>query len=349
MSKPIVTLTAVALTAATPVMAAEQAAREDGIAVPVEVSYPERADIYATFDATAHLAAEFEADVVAKVGGEVVEIHVEEGDAITAGQVLARLDGERLRLEMLSARAALEKAERVYERNVDLEARGLISRSMFDGMQFELEALKAQYELAALQYDQATIRSPIDGIVTMRAVKRGQQLQAGTTTFRITDTTELRAELKIPQAELGKFRSGQSAAVSVDSMQTRFPAEVLRLSPTIDRANGTLRVTLSIDNQSGRLAPGMFARFSVAYEKHESTLTVPERAIVSEDEQPAVYLLKDETVVRQNVTIGIRDGQRVEIIDGVDDGDIVVVDGQRSIKDGSRVLARNSSDNRYTG
>jgi membrane fusion protein (multidrug efflux system) len=348
MSKSLIALTATAVCAAAPVLAAEQAAREERIAVPVEVSYPERADVYATFAATAHLASEFEANVVAKVAGEVVEILAEEGDTIAAGQVLARLDGERLRLEMLQARASLEQAEREYERNIDLEARGMISRSMFDGMQFELEALKAQYELAALRYDEATIRSPIDGVVTLRAVRRGEQLQPGAMTFRVTDTSQLQAELKVPQAELAKFKTGQTATLRVDAIPGRFPARVIRLSPTINTENGTFRVTLAIDNADGKLAPGMFARFAVAYEKHESSLTVPERAIVTEDEESAVYLLKDETVVRRAVTLGITDGDRVEILDGVEDGDIVVVDGQGSIRDGSRVLARNSTDTRYT-
>jgi len=111
--------------------------------VPVEVAQPYRVDIFATYDATATIASDADAPVIARVAGEVVELLVEEGDIVTAGQVLARLDGERLRLEMLAAKANLEQARKEYKRNVDLHRRGLISTSMFEGLQYDLAALEA--------------------------------------------------------------------------------------------------------------------------------------------------------------------------------------------------------------
>src|SRR5210317_2614367 len=121
--------------------------------VPVEVAQPFRTDIYAIYEATATITSDADAPVVARVAGDVVELLAEEGDRVTKGQVLARLDGERLRLEMLAAKANLKQARTEYERNVDLHARGLIAASMFDAMRYSLEELEATYEIKKLAYD----------------------------------------------------------------------------------------------------------------------------------------------------------------------------------------------------
>ena len=114
--------------------------------VPVEVARPYRANIDATYSATATIASDHDAPVVARVAGEVIELLVEEGQHVEEGQVLARLDAERLRLEMLAAKANLEQARAEYERNTDLRERGLISESMFDNLQYDLKALEATYD-----------------------------------------------------------------------------------------------------------------------------------------------------------------------------------------------------------
>jgi len=100
--------------------------------VPVETAMPFRSDINATYAASASISSDADAPVTARVAGEIVELLVEEGDRVEAGQVLARLDGERLRLEMLAARANLDRAKKEYERNTDLHERGLVSSAMFE-------------------------------------------------------------------------------------------------------------------------------------------------------------------------------------------------------------------------
>ena len=144
--------------------------------VPVEVAQPFRADLSATYAATATITSDNDAPVVARVSGEVVELLVEEGEYVTEGQILARLDGERLRLEMLAARVNLDQARAEYARNTDLNKRGLISAAAFDNLKYDLQALEATYELKKLNYGYAAIRTPIAGVVASRDVKPGQHL-----------------------------------------------------------------------------------------------------------------------------------------------------------------------------
>ena len=320
------------------------------IPVPVEVTQPSRTDIYAIYAATATITSDADAPVIARVPGEVVELLVEEGDYVVAGQVLARLDGERLRLEMLAAKANLNRASTEYERNIDLSKRGLISASMFDSLQYDLEELEATYKLKQLSYDYSKIRAPIAGVVASREIKPGQNLAINDVAFRITDTKELIAYLHIPQSELSKFDVGHTANIQVASMPgTHFPATIQRISPTIDSRNGTFRATAMIDNANGDLAPGMFGRFTVAYEQHRAALVIPAEALLDEDDESTVYVVSNGEVVRRTVETGIESGGNVEILSGLGDDEIIVVVGHSGLRSGSKVLASNTIPDRYAG
>lgn len=316
----------------------------DAVPVPVEVAYPTRADIFATYDATTTIGSDGDAPVLARVPGEVIALLVEEGEWVKQGQVLARLDGERLRLEMLAAKSNLNKARGEYDRYVDLHEKGLVSASMFEGLKYDLDSLVATYELAKLNYNYSAIRATIAGYVSNRNIKLGQSIRANEEAFRITDTSQLVAYLQIPQTELDKFSAGHSASLSVDAMPNRqFAAEIARISPTIDIRNGTFRATAFIDNSEGKLAPGMFARFTVAYEKHADALLIPRGAIVEEDERTSVYVVRDGQVTRRTIETGIRTADRVEVLNGLSIDEQIVTVGQSALRDGSKVLAQTNS------
>lgn len=322
----------------------------DSTPVPVEVAYPSRTDIYATYDATTTIGSEGDAPVLARVPGEVVELLVEEGDLVSKGQILARLDGQRLRLEMLAAKANLKQARSEYERYVDLNKRGLVSEAMFDGLRYDLDALNASYELTKLNYGYSNIRATISGFVSARSIKLGQNIALGQEAFRITDTDELVAYLQIPQAELSKFAAGHAATLEVDSIPSeKFNAEIVRISPTIDVRNGTFRATAFIDNSTGRLAPGMFARFRIAYEKHPAAMTIPLVAVVEEDDETSVYVVSEGEVSRRRIEVGIVSDKRAEVLAGLEDGEPVVIVGQTSIRDGSKVIAQLDKTDDFAG
>ena len=318
--------------------------------VTVEVAQPFRADIYATYEATATITSDADAPVVARATGEVVEILVEEGDRVTKGQVLARLDGERLELEMLAAKANLKQASTEYERNIDLHERGLIAASTFDALQYDLEELEATYELKKLAYDYSNIRAPISGVVSSRDIKLGQHLSNNDSAFRITDTMELIAHLQIPQSELSKFAAGNAASIEVASMPDEgFTATIARISPTIDTRNGTFRATALISNAEGNLAPGMFGHFTISYEQHTDALVIPAEALIDEDDENTVYIVDDGEVIRRNVKIGIAADGNIEILDGLNENDVIVVVGHSGLRNGSKVLASNANPDSFTG
>jgi len=318
--------------------------------LPVLVTTPETMDIFAAYKTAAAIAADAEAPILARVAGQVVEILVEEGDKVSKGQILARLDGDRLRLEMLQAQANLEKMSREYDRLTNLHERGLVSATTYDGLKYDREALRAVYKLKRLNYSYIDIRATISGVVSSRDINVGTNIEIGEIAFTVSDTSCLVSYLHIPQTELSKFSPGNEAKVTVDAMpDIDFGATVARISPTIDVRSGTFRATLYINNQDGRLAPGMFARFTIAYEKHSNALVIPVEAIVREDSETVVYVVIDGAAVRRAIQAGIQSDGNVEVLSGLDKNDEIVVTGLSGLRDGSRVLASIRAQGNFRG
>jgi membrane fusion protein (multidrug efflux system) len=130
---------------------------------------------------------------------------------------------------------------------------------------------------------------------------------------------------------------------------TDFAATIVRISPTIDARNGTFRATAIIDNADGNLAPGMFGRFTIAYEKHANALVIPANALLDEDDETTVYVVQNDEVVRRSVEVGIEENGRVEILDGLLDEDEIVVVGHSGLRDGSKVFASVTNLDRFAG
>ena len=318
---------------------------EEVAAVPVEVGTPVRGDIFAVYSGTAPIEAFAEADVIAKVAGEVREILVEEGDEVAKGQVLARLDGDRLRLELNQSAANLQKLRRDYERNVDLKEKGLISTGDFDKIRYEMEALEASYNLAKLELDYTQIRAPIDGVVSNRYVRLGNTVAVNDRVFEVTSLDPLVAYLHVPEREYRNIREGQIVGIDIDALAgQRIVAEVTRVSPVVDPATGTFKITIEINDEQRRIKPGMFGRISIVYDQHVNVLQVPRSAILEESGETSVFVVEDGKAIRRQVVTGYSNAGMIEVAEGIDDGDRVVTVGQVGLKDEALVTIINAAE-----
>ena len=189
--------------------------KEDVPAVPVEVAATQRAEMAAMYTGTAPVESDRKALVLPKVQGEIRQVLADEGQRVRAGQLLARLDGDKLRLEVALNEATMNKLERDYNRNLELQQKGLVSATALDNLKYELAAAKANWELARLQLSYCDIRSPIDGNVTQRldVVKVGNTvtpvggvIESGQSAlFVIEDLDTLMLRVNVPERELAKL------------------------------------------------------------------------------------------------------------------------------------------------
>ncbi len=323
--------------------AAKESEDDDSPAIPVETSAATRADIYAMYSGTAPIEADAEAGVIAKVAGEVREILVEEGDDVKSGQLLARLDGDRLRLELMQSQANLRKAQRDHQRNVDLKDRSLISAGDFEKIKYEMDALEASYNLAKLELSYTEIRAPINGVIAERFVKVGNTINVNTITFQVTSLEPLIAYLHIPEREYRRIARGQTAVIAVDALQgSEFQAIVARISPVVDPGTGTFKITVEVSDPSRRLKPGMFGRINIVYDMHAQALQVPRSAIIDEAGETSVFVVEDEKAVRKIIETGYANNGQIEIVAGLTGSEKIVVVGQAGLRDGSKVSIINA-------
>jgi len=324
---------------------AADAEDEETPPIPVETSTPTRGDIYAVYTGTAPIEAFAEANVIAKVGGEVREILVEEGDDVSAGQVMARLDGDKLRLELSESEARLNKLQRDYERNTDLKEKGLISTGDFDKIRYEMDALQASYNLAKLELDYTQITAPISGVVSQRFVKLGNTISANDPAFTVTSLDPLVAYLHVPEREYRNIEQGQMVGIEIDALKgPPIIAAVTRVSPIVDPATGTFKITIEVRDEQRRIKPGMFGRIGVVYDKHDNALQIPRSAILEESGETSVFVVVDDKATRRPVGTGYSDKGMIEITDGLGDDDQVVTVGQVGLKDDATVTIINAVD-----
>lgn len=312
--------------------------KEEDTGIPVETTKVIQGSVTATYAGSASLEAEAEALVAAKVSGIVKKIFVEEGDSVTSGQVLAKLDDEQYKLELNQAESILENLSSEYERNQSLFKNKIVSQESYEKTKSEYNTQKSAYDLARLKLNYTDIKAPISGIVSQRLIKVGNMVKLDQPTFQITDFDPLLAVLHVPEREMSKLQIGFPASLTADAIpDSEFRGKILRISPIVDAGTGTFKVTVEVNDKTRKLKPGMFTRVKIIYDTHENTLLVSKNAILSEDTETWVFVVNDDTATKKEVKIGYSNSTHVEILSGLNVGDIIVTTGLSSLKDGSKI------------
>lgn len=311
---------------------------EEIVVIPVEATTVSRGDISAYYSNTATLEAEQEALVVAKVRGIINQVLVEEGDFVRAGQVIAKIEDEQYRIEAERAKSNMDRLYNDYTRSKELFEKQAISAEEYQNKQFEYEAQKSAYELAKLNQEYTSIKSPISGVISERLIKKGNMIGTDQNVYRVTDFDPLQAILYVPEHEMAKINKNQPAEIKVDALPGQtFKAHVERISPIVDPATGTFKVTVIIDEKSDKLKPGMFGRVKIVYDTRLSTKMIPKVAVMSEDETQSVFVVRDSLAYKKIIKTGYINGRNIEVLEGLEDGEVVVTTGQGSLKDSAKV------------
>jgi len=306
-------------------------------AIPVEVASAARRPIAASYTGTAPLEARGESQVVAKTSGVALNVLVEEGQQVRAGQPLVRLDPDRARLAVAQTEAQMHKLENSYRRSQQLVSQQMISANDVDQIKYDLENMRAQHRMATLELSYTTVLAPISGVIASRSIKDGNFVQINTPIFRIVDISELEATLNVPERELATLKSGQPALLAVDALPGKtFTGRVDRVAPVVDSGSGTFRVVLAFDSASV-LQPGMFGRIKIDYDQRADALVVPRSALLDDENDPAVFAVRNGKASRVPVKLGYTDGAWAEVRTGLRQGDQVVTAGKVALREGSAV------------
>ena len=292
----------------------------------------------ASYSGSASLEARAEAQVVAKTSGVALQVLVEEGDVVRAGQVLVRIDADRARLNLAQADVQVKKLEANFRRASELVKQQMVSVGDHDQLRFDLENARAMLRMAQLELSYTNVTAPISGVVASRSIKPGNFVQINTPIIRIVDNSRLEATLNVPERDLTTLREGLPVRMQVDALAGKtFEGVVDRIAPVVDAGSGTFRVVCAFDPDDGVLQPGMFARIGIDYDSRGAALAIPRTALLEDDGEPAVYVVRDGKAVRTAITTGYVDGGFIEVRDGLAEGERVVTAGKVALRDGSAV------------
>ncbi len=303
----------------------------------VAVEEVQRGDIATYYSATASLDPNKEADVLARVNGIIKSLAAEEGDRVANGQILIEIEDAEYRHRVTQAEVELHQQHLQLERSEKMLAQGLVSAEEADAARSQMKAAEATWQLATLELSYTRVQSPFSGRVVARSVDQGRTVSNGTVLFTLADLSRLLARVHVPAREFRNIQTDQPVQLVVDSTGDRLEGHILLVSPVVDPTAGTIKVTVEIRDFPGSTRPGDFAEISIVTDRHESVLVVPRIAVLTDHEDRVVYVADAETARRRVVEIGFEDDHFTEILAGVEEGDRVVVQGQRSLSDGQKI------------
>jgi RND family efflux transporter MFP subunit len=275
--------------------------------------------------------------LVARTSGPIVELVAEEGMRVEQGQLLARIDDDEIRARLELAKVNLGEAELAHRRATAQYENQILSRELFDQAAAKVEASRAQVRENEVQLAYTSIRAPFRGMIVERHVKFAEHVQSGTPLFRISEFDPLQCPIQVPEKDLARLEVGQPAHLTVEAFPgERFDARVLRVAPVVDSATGTVKVTLEVQTR-GRLRPGMFASVFLETDRHAGALVIPKRALVLESIGDTVYIKDGDVARRRSVRLGFDEGDHVEVVAGLEEGQEVIILGQDSLSDATPI------------
>jgi membrane fusion protein (multidrug efflux system) len=275
-----------------------------------------------------------------------------EGDHVTVGQTIAEITGEDIRLAAGTEASwqRYETARRDHESKLSASQDGLISDMELRQAESTLADAKMELERSRHTENRSKLTTPISGVILHLArddqglpIADGQQVAAGVSVAQIAPIGNLVADVDIVGADVARVRRGLVARIRHHAWEDEpFEGRVVRLAPTLDPATRTLRTEVSVNNDKGLLRPGMFVEVTMITERREDVPVVPREAVTERGGRKVVFVLKGQKVERREVAVGLGDDEIVEIRQGLEAGERIVVRGLETLTDGTRVRVSGS-------
>ncbi len=270
-------------------------------------------------------------------GGRVVEIAVAGGETVAAGDPVIRLDDAAEQAAVADARARLARAAAAFERSRSLQAQGRVAQTTFEGAETDQATAEAALARAMKALEDRTLRAPFGGVIGFLSVDLGAIVDQGEAIATLDDISALDVDFAVPERFFGETRAGAAVRAETEIYPGEtFSGEVTGIDRRIDTVSRSFTARARIPNDGLRLPAGAFMRVTLVLEARESVVA-PEEAIVSEAGARYVYVVEDGAARRRAVTLGQRLPGRVAILDGLEDGELVITRGVQQARDGAPV------------
>ena len=340
----ILTLLLVAIVALTAyrlaIFASEKMNPEEEEVTPVNVKVitAEYGSITQTTPLSGRITPVDEVAIVPLASGQVTAVYAEVGDYVHAGSVLFEIDKGQIITTYNQAKAAYDLAATTYANMEELYAEGAVSKSDYDSARVQYISAEESFNAAAEAYSYYSVTSPIDGYVTSMSVSVGS-IAGQSMAASVADTSALEISTTVSEYLASMINVGDEVNVYVSSLGDEpYKGTITEFSPAPAMGTLTYPVTISLENKNGDLMSGMFAEVEIVTDEAENTICIPSDAVILKDSKSVAVLLDSENIPRYSeVSTGIDNGSYVQILSGVNEGDIVVVSGQDFVTEGEAV------------
>jgi membrane fusion protein (multidrug efflux system) len=313
-----------------------------GGAIPVETASVEATRLPQAITAVGSLRSDESVTLRPEVAGRIAAIQFKEGQRVTKGATLVRLDAAINVAELQQARANYTLAKSKFDRAVDLAQSKFISGQARDEAENNLKVAEASLALVEARLAKTEIKAPFSGIIGLRSVSLGDYVKEGADLVNLEAIDPLKVDFRVPEVYLRQVQSGQPLEITLDAYPNKtFQGNVLAVNPLLDAAGRSVVIRAQVKNQDASLRPGMFARVRLITRDAAEALVVPEQALVPQGNEQYIFKVVDNRAVRAKVDVGQRRDGKAEILSGVAAGDVVVTAGQQRLRDGVPVSLRN--------
>ncbi|MCG9968702.1 efflux RND transporter periplasmic adaptor subunit [Pelotomaculum terephthalicicum JT] len=343
----------------------KQPAGDEIPAIAVEVVSAGRTDMNKIYDASGQIKASAEATIAPKVAGRVTQVNVKLGDRVGKGQTLFQIDAKEARSQLAQLQAdlgisqvsydtavqALKDAQSNYDRTNILYESGAVSKTDLEqattklvNAQLSLEQSRQQIDKLQVTISTAqdnlndyTVAAPIDGFIGAIKVETGEMVSSQTDAAVIVNIDTVKVEASVPESVVNAVQTGSNVPVTIDSLNKSVAGTVTAIAPKADSTTMGYPVEITIANPTGEIKPGMTVKIDLFTGTLPNVVAVPVDAVIEKDGQHIVYVVEDDKAREVYVEIGVSNDSQTEITEGLEEGQIVVVQGNRLLSDGQQV------------
>ena len=273
--------------------------------------------------------------VTSESSGKVTSISFKEGDVVKKGQLLVTLDDRELIAQLEKFEHEREFLEKKSEREKKLNERGGISDEQYEETIRDLQTTVAEIDLINTQIDKKKIKAPFSGTIGLRYISEGSYITPSDVIAGLVDASTIKIDFTLPEKYMSKIKTGTDIQFSIDGTAEDFKGEVYAIEPKIDVATRTISLRAKASNINGKILPGAFANITIILNRIENALCIPTEAIIPEMNTKRVFLSKDGKAESVEVETGLRLPEKIQITEGLSEGDSVVISGILNLRNGS--------------
>lgn len=273
----------------------------------------------------------------AEISGKLEYLSADLGDRIRLGQLLARIDFQTLKAQTDQAQSQYELAAATFERVKELRSEELISQQQFDEANSNIRATEAQLAIAKANLSKSQVRASRKGIVSAKYVEKAEYVGPGTPLYKVVDYRTVIVEAMLAETQVAEIHEDAAVEVQIDALGKSFQGKVNAIVPTADPASKTFTLRIEIDNPDLQILVGMSAVVRVTAAVHHDVLVTSQSVINESPNGRFAFVVEGDIAKKREVKLGAVEADKVVLLEGVSQGESLVIQGQRDLIDGQKV------------